>query len=573
MKPSGVAWIFRQAFRASPVILVWTTVAAILLAFVPAIQVLLIESVISSLGSKSDGVTLGVLLMSLGLLAGLTPSLTALVDNFQKRASQKLQSRLNVLVVREASRIQPSVLANSGISTQVERHSRAIGEGVAWSVRNFISASTNLLSAVGVIAAVFSFSWVAGLCTILALLPPLIHSRKMSAVWEREWEMVSGHYDKERYLRDLVVRQRTATELTSLGSSERVAELVAREWENIQRIMGKALYPQTLGSLASAVATAALLVGAIFSVVTSEGYAASAAAGIYGVLSAVSSAGGAGLSAGLALELVPQITRLRDFIGQGRASRSRPVANSAERLNVCGVSYQYKPGAQYALRDASLTAKKGEVIAIVGSNGAGKTTLVNAITGLIDSREGEIVVDSTRRGDLPEADWLSHFGLLTQEFGRFELTVREAVKLGDSRRKVSDEQIWDALRRAHADAFVEKLPDGLDQQLGEQFGGVGISGGQWQRLALARIYLRNAPIWILDEPTSAIDAEAEEQVFNELVASKDERITIVVSHRAWTLRGTDRIYVMDEGAIVEHGTYDQLMDLEGRFAKLFESQR
>src|SRR5690625_3494425 len=533
MKASGIIWIFREAFKASPIILTWTTIAAVLLAFTPAIQVLLIESVISSLGGPGTGVTLSILLMSLGLLAGLTPSLTALVDNFQKRASQKLQSRLNVLVVNEAARIQPSILANSGISAQVERHSRAIGEGVAWSVRNFISACTNLLSAIGVIAAVFSFSWIAGLCTILALLPPLIHSRRMSAVWEKEWEMVSGHYDKERYLRDLVVRQRTATELTSLGSSERVAELVAREWDQIQRIMGKALCPQTLGSLASAVATALLLVGAIFSVVTSEHYAASAAAGIYGVLSAVNSAGGAGLSAGLALELVPQITRLRDFIGEGRASRSRPVAKRAETLTVTGISYQYQQGSQYALRDASLVANKGDVIALVGANGAGNTTLVNAITGLINTRHGEVAVDSTRRSDSSEADWLSRFGLLTQEFGRFELTVREAVKLGDSRRNVPDREIWEALRRAHASSFVEKLPDGLDQQLGEQFGGAGISGGQWQRLALARIYLRNAPIWILDEPTSAIDAEAEEQVFNELVANKGDRITIVVSHRAW----------------------------------------
>lgn len=113
---------------------------------------------------------------------------------------------------------------------------------------------------------------------------------------------------------------------------------------------------------------------------------------------------------------------------------------------------------------------------------------------------------------------------------------------------------------------------GLDTQLGEQWGGVGISGGQWQRLALARIHLRNAPVWVLDEPTSAIDAEAEQQVFAELGRTRNTRITIVVSHRAWTLKAMDRIYVVDDGIIIESGTYNELHDATGRFADIFAEQ-
>src|SRR5699024_4706351 len=122
--------------------------------------------------------------------------------------------------------------------------------------------------------------------------------------------------------------------------------------------------------------------------------------------------------------------------------------------------------------------------------------------------------------------WMEQFGLLTQEFGRFELTVREAVRLGSAREDVSDEEVWRALRAAHASEMVERMDGGLDQQLGEQFGGVGVSGGQWQRLALARIYLRDAPIWVLDEPTSAIDAEAEQGIFHELQRTRAGRITV-----------------------------------------------
>lgn len=127
-------------------------------------------------------------------------------------------------------------------------------------------------------------------------------------------------------------------------------------------------------------------------------------------------------------------------------------------------------------------------------------------------------------------------------------------------------------RLRHAGDFVRRLKDGLDTQLGSQFGGVGLSGGQWQRLALARIYLRDAPIWILDEPTSAIDAEAEQQIFAELQRTRSDRITIVVSHRAWTLKGMDHIYVLDQGRIVEHGTYEQLITQQRRFSQIFAEQ-
>lgn len=119
---------------------------------------------------------------------------------------------------------------------------------------------------------------------------------------------------------------------------------------------------------------------------------------------------------------------------------------------------------------------------------------------------------------------------------------------------------------------MRALPQGLDSHLGSQWGGVGLSGGQWQRLTLARIYLRNAGIWILDEPTSAIDAEAERDVFIDLLAKRQNRTTIVVSHRAWTLRGMDRIYVFDQGHIVEEGSYEQLMAARGRFFDLFVAQ-
>jgi ATP-binding cassette subfamily B protein len=180
---------------------------------------------------------------------------------------------------------------------------------------------------------------------------------------------------------------------------------------------------------------------------------------------------------------------------------------------------------------------------------------------------GRVLIEGRDAAGMSEAERLGHFGLLVQEFGRFEFTLRDAVALG-SPGTVSD----DAVRAALAGTFAAELP--LDTQLGQQWGGTGISGGQWQRVALARIQLRNAGIWILDEPTSAIDAEAERAIFADLRRTKDTRITIVVSHRASTLTEMDRIYVIDDAEVVQQGTYQELMGHPaGRFARLFATQQ
>lgn len=225
-----------------------------------------------------------------------------------------------------------------------------------------------------------------------------------------------------------------------------------------------------------------------------------------------------------------------------------------------------------ALTGFSFAARRGETIALVGINGAGKTTEVNALMGIVDVDHGSVAIDGRDVADMSRFERLGHFGLLTQEFGRYELPVRDSVALGTPEPDVSDEQIWAALDAAMAGDMVRSFPDGLDTQLGTQWGGTGLSGGQWQRIALARIHLRGSGIWLLDEPTSAIDAEAEQEIFAQLRRTAADRITIVVSHRAWTLRGMDRIYVFDDGRVVEEGRYEDLLARGGRFAEIFREQ-
>lgn len=568
-----IAWISRRALAASPALIVSTTLLALVLAAVPALQVLLIAELIAALGDAEHLHDVAGLLLAMILVVGLTPSASSMCGILQHRAAQRLQADLNSSLVREASRIAPEELVNSSVASQVERHSRAIGEGIAWSFKQLMEALMALLSSCGVIAAVFTFSPLAGVLTLIALVPPLIYSRYLSRVWELQWEEVSPHYDRERYLRELIVRQRSATELAGLGTSERVGEMVADRWKTVDFIMARAVRPQIVGNLLSGLVAALLLGGAIISVVVGAQFESPAVAGIYGVMAAMTASAGAGLNAGLAIETLPLARGLHEFLAAKRPSRMRTLAPAVREIRGERLTHRYSGRGENAITDVSIEARLGEVVALVGVNGAGKTTTVNALLGLVTPQEGQVLLDGVDCSELSEAARLARFGLLTQEFGRFELTVRDAVRLGSPREDVTDGEVWNALRSAHAEDMVSAMPDGLDQQLGEQWGGVGISGGQWQRLALARIYLRDAPVWVLDEPTSAIDAEAEQEIFHELQRTKHNRITVVVSHRAWTLKEMDRIYVIDEGRVAERGTYEELLTLDGRFAEIFAEQR
>ena len=242
------------------------------------------------------------------------------------------------------------------------------------------------------------------------------------------------------------------------------------------------------------------------------------------------------------------------------------MVRTVDSVALDNVTFGYPGAVEPTLRDVCLEARRGELVALVGVNGAGKSTAINLLVGALRPDRGRVLIDGADAAALSEDERLAHFGLLVQEFGRFEFTLRDAVGLG-APHTVTDEDV----RAALSGTFAAEWP--LDTQLGQQWSGTGISGGQWQRLALARIRLRSAGVWILDEPTSAIDAEAERDIFAELRRTSAGRITIVVSHRAWTLREMDRIYVIDAGTVVQQGTYDDLMNRpDGRFARLFAAQ-
>jgi ATP-binding cassette, subfamily B, bacterial len=238
------------------------------------------------------------------------------------------------------------------------------------------------------------------------------------------------------------------------------------------------------------------------------------------------------------------------------------------------VGFRYAGKDAWALRHIDLTIPSGESVALVGENGAGKTTLVKLMTRLYEPTEGRILLDGRDLRDWPRDDLRRRFGVLFQDFNQYQLRVRENVGFGSVEHMDDVPRIARATERGGASELVASLAEGLDAPLGRWFQkGTELSGGQWQKIALARAFMReDADILVLDEPTAALDAEAEHAVFERFRELAEGRTTIVISHRFPTVRMARRIIVLDHGAIVEAGTHDELVARGGKYARMFALQ-
>jgi ATP-binding cassette subfamily B protein len=272
------------------------------------------------------------------------------------------------------------------------------------------------------------------------------------------------------------------------------------------------------------------------------------------------------------------LTDLLAFFAMEPAVKSKPDGLPAPRPIVRGfefqdVSFAY-PGTNRPVLDRfSFTLRPGERVALIGENGQGKTTVVKLITRLYDPTEGRILLDGVDLRDYDLPGLHAEIGVIFQDFMRYEMTARENITVGRVELKHTAEDIQYAADKSMASEVVAKLRGGYDQMLGRRFeGGVDLSGGEWQKLALARAYLRDAQLLILDEPTASLDARSEFEVFARFAELTFGKMALLISHRFSTVRMADRIVVLESGRIVEEGRHDQLVALGGRYAAMFELQ-
>ena len=272
------------------------------------------------------------------------------------------------------------------------------------------------------------------------------------------------------------------------------------------------------------------------------------------------------------------LTDLVDFLAVEPRIQSKPNAILAPRpiregFEFRDVSFQYPGSSRMVLDRLNFRIEPGEHIALVGENGQGKTTLVKLMARLYDPTAGSILLDGVDLREYNVDDLQREIGIIFQDFVRYDMPARLNIGVGRIGELDQDEALWEAARKSRAAGTLERLAGGLDQMLGRRFeGGVDLSGGEWQKFALARAYLRNAQVLILDEPTAALDAVAESEVFARFAELARHSTAVLISHRFSTVRKADRIVVLEGGKIREQGTHDQLVTIRGRYARLFELQ-
>ena len=272
------------------------------------------------------------------------------------------------------------------------------------------------------------------------------------------------------------------------------------------------------------------------------------------------------------------LTDLLAFFAMRPTIYSKPNALPAPRPIVRGfefrnVSFRYPGSSRLVLNGLNFQLKPGERVALVGENGQGKTTIVKLMTRLYDPSEGQILLDGFDLREYSLEDLYREIGVIFQDFMRYEMTARENIAVGQIEEFARPEALELAAKKSMAAAVIERLPRNYEQMLGRRFdGGVDLSGGEWQKVALARAYLRNAQLLILDEPTAALDARSEFEVFRRFAELTTGKTALFISHRFSTVRMADRVVVLENGKISEDGSHEQLASLGGHYAEMFEMQ-
>jgi ATP-binding cassette subfamily B protein len=383
------------------------------------------------------------------------------------------------------------------------------------------------------------------------------------------------------YLRTLGASKESAKELKLFGLSGFLSAEYAR--------LANRLYDENL-----ALARRRLWAGAVLSLVSTGAYYGAYAFVVYKTVTGVLSWGSlqfvAGALAGASANIQSVfasfsniadqslfLTDLVEFLRVEPRIRSKPNALPAPRPILDGfrferVSFAYPGSHRTVLDQLDLGIGPGERIALIGENGQGKTTIVKLLTRLYDPSAGRILLDGADLRDYDIEELHRQIGVIFQDFVRYEMTVRQNIATGRLE-AAEDDAIRHAARKSLANEVVERLPAGYEQLLGRRFeGGVDLSGGEWQKIALARAYLRDAQILILDEPTASLDARSEYEVFERFAELTAGRMALLISHRFSTVRMADRIVVLEGGRIAEQGNHTQLIALGGRYSGMFELQ-
>ncbi|HWI19699.1 MAG TPA: ABC transporter ATP-binding protein [Vicinamibacterales bacterium] len=497
---------------------------------------------------------------------------------FVRRVQLEAERRL----LEQASKVDLGHFDNSDWHDRLARAKRDVSwrpGDLTWSV---LGLSGNIVTIVLMAGLLASLHWVLVVLALAAAVLSLALERRVTA---RLYEFFYKETPEERereYLGDLLVQPRNTKEIRAYVLSDYLLGRHRERSEELYRLREQMYRSGTRISMITGLVTGTALALAYLFVAMQGIAGAIDPGGVVLVIGAFTSVSGTlGNISSTFVAVDQHTTFLEDYFSFLSIERLVPLKTPAREVPVSleagiefdDVTFTYPGGTEPAVKNLNLHIRGGELIALVGENGAGKSTLVKLLLRFYDPTSGAVRVGGADLRELDPEALRSRIGVLFQDYASYELSVRENVQMGRPGLIEDDRRVLAALEDARSDWLLTKMPKGLDAKVGRLFeGGHDLSGGEWQRLALARIMYRDADIWILDEPTSSLDPEAEAAIFAELKAILKGRIGIVISHRFSTVRIADRIAVIADGKIAELGSHEELLRANGRYAQLFELQ-
>jgi len=493
-----------------------------------------------------------------------------------------LDEKIDMMVVEKRGELDIASHESPEISDIINK----VDENGGYRIKDFVDRLfvilQYLLSAIIASVIIISVKWWLFLILLIGALPSLMveakYGNQIWDIWGAKAEIRRKYWDLRSHFSEIP----KLTELKLLQNTKKFAAEIRKVFRDFQSDQKKYDRKRTSWQLVSLIFSQASIIFVILWLVANV----LSGAMLIGTLTFILATVG---------ELSSSLTDLFVYLGRQHADSlfvtdtfkfldSKPIItspvnsvlldqSSTPQIVFDNITFTYPRAKKPALQNFSLEIKPGEKVAIVGVNGAGKTTLVKLLFRFYDPQVGKITIDGVDLRELDLNSWYQKIGAIFQDYAHYHLLVRDAIAVGRSDAETSVEEIRSAAQFAEAATFIEEWKDKYETMLGKHFsGGIEPSIGQWQKLALARTFYRDPKLWILDEPTSSIDSEAEARIFEQLQTLPEDRSVILISHRFSTVRKADKIVVIKDGTISEIGSHDQLVAQKGDYARLFALQ-
>lgn len=499
-------------------------------------------------------------------------------------AGEVVVNHIRLKIITKAKSVDLASFDSPGFYEKLENANREASMRPIRIMSATFSVISSTISVIGFIAVLATLSPWAPLIIVAASIPGALVNYYYR---NRNFKYLRKHSKERRqmnYYSDIMVNKDNVKEIKLLDLGNTVIDkyngAFARYYRGLKGLILREGFTQVIVSLVYMIASCALFAYVAYSVVGGSGQIGDYS--LYtGALNSITSYVSTIVTATATIyEGTLFINNMLDFLHEKQTVTPSvtppllPEYGKRHTIEFRAVSFRYPGTERDVIHNFSLTVSSGESLVLVGLNGAGKTTLIKLMTRLYDPTEGEVLLDGHDIKEYDVSALYRLYGIVFQDFGKYADTVSENIRFGDVYREPTEENIVSAAHSGNADGFIERLPDGYETPLTRMFedDGIELSGGQWQKLSLARAFYREADIIILDEPTSALDAMAEQEVYNRFYELSRDKISVFVSHRLSSAVTATKIAVINLGELTELGTHSELMAKRGEYYKLFTTQ-